>query len=263
MATDQLNVRAVQAEFLEIEKTPASVRRVQGQVLSYAKDPMSVRAVSLEYLEIEKSPASVRRIQGQMLSLSRDPLSLRALQVEYLELEVRPPSYNQAAWPKLLAKINEYNGTKFTEAMVTFENPTAVNLPGKYNTRLTLRATPASQHSGTVDIYYPRFSVKDVLKGDPKPFDKTGMASVWDTLPQVNSLWGLQLTTADVLNLPLEPSGDFFITIAPSSLFFIPGERYRYGLSVPLSGEYPTQDLVGFGLPTFVERYPTQDLPGF
>ncbi|MNQ00188.1 hypothetical protein D3C85_128310 [compost metagenome] len=263
MATDQLNVRAVGLEFLEIEKAPVSLRRVQGQILTSAKDPLSVRAVGLEFLEIEKTPASVRRIQGQMISLSRDPLSLRAFQVEYLELEVRPPAFTGNAWPKLLTKINEYNNTKFTEAQVTFENPTAVNLPGKYNTRLTLRALPGSNHSGTVDVYYPRFSVKTILKGDPKPFDHTGMDSVWDTLASVNALWGLNLTTSDVLDLPLEPSGDFFITIAPSSLYFIPGERYRYGLSVPLNGEFTVQDLGGFSLPTLSERFAVQDLPEF
>ena len=263
MAGEPLNLRAVQLETLELERSPASVRRVQGSVLTVARDPLNFRAAGLEYLEIEKTPASVRRIQGSILTVSRDPVALRSFQLEYLELEIRPPSFNQAAWPKLLAKINEYNGTTFTEAMVTFENPTAVKIPGKQNTRLTLVALPGSQHSGKVDVYYPRFSVKTVLKGDPKPFSRTGMTTVWDTLPTVNSLWGLQLTQSDVVNTPLEANGDFYITIAPTSLFFIPGERYRYGNSIPLSGEYAVQDLGGFGLPTFVEKYPVQDLPAF
>lgn len=263
MAGEPLNLRAVSLETLELERTPASVRRVQGSVLSVARDPLNVRAVGLEFLEVEKTPASVRRIQGSVLSIARDPVSLRAFSLEYLEIEVRPPSFNQAAWPKLLAKINEYNNTAFTEAQVTFENITAVKLPGKYNTRITLRALPSSQHSGTVDVYYPRFSVKTVLFGDPKPFDRTGMTRVWDTLASVNALWGLKLTQSDVVDAPLEPNGEFYITIAPTSMFFIPGERYRYGSSVPLSGEYAVQDLEGFGLPSFAEKMPVQDLGGF
>ena len=105
--------------------------------------------------------------------------------------------------------------------------------------------------------------MKTVLFGDPKPFDRTGMTRVWDTLASVNALWGLKLTQSDVVDAPLEPNGEFYITIAPTSMFFIPGERYRYGSSVPLSGEYAVQDLEGFGLPSFAEKMPVQDLGGF
>ena len=263
MAGDPLNIRATQVEFLEVEKSPATLRRVQGQVLTYARDPLSLRAAQVEFLEIEKSPTTLRRLQGQVLTLSRDPLSLRAFQVEYIELEIRPPSFVGAPWPKLLAKINEYNNTTFTVDQVTYENPVSVNLPGRYNSRLTLRAKPSSQHSGTVDVYFPRFSIKDYLKGEPKLFDKTGMDSVHDALTKINELWGLALTTSDVLDTPFEPSGSFYVTVAPTSLYYIPGERYRYGTAVPLSQDFAVADLGGFNLPTMDEGYPVQNLDGF
>lgn len=263
MAGDPLNIRAAQVEYLEVEKTPAIVRRVQGQVITSARDPLNLRAVAAEFLEVEKSPAVLRRVQGQVLTLSRDPLSLRAFQVEYLEQEVRPPSFVGEPWPKLLAKINEANNTNFTVDQVTYENPISVNLPGRYNSRLTLRAKTSSFHSGTVDIYFPRFSIRNYLKGDPKLFDQTGMNSVHDALTQINQLWGLALTPSDVLDLPFEPSGSFYVTVAPTSLYFIPGERYRYGTAVPLSVDFAIADLGGFNLPTMDEGFPVQNLDGF
>lgn len=256
-------IRRTLGQTLVQTKDKAYLRRFQGQYMAVALDPLNLRAVQVEYLEEDRKPVTLRRTVGQVLVQALDPITLRGVQVEYLEIEILPPKLDKPAWPSLLAKINEYNGTKFTQQDVTFENPTAVNLPGKYNTRLTLRAQPSSQHSGTVDVYYPRFPISNYLKGDPKPLDLTGKDSVHDLLPQINALWGLVLDTYDVVDSAIEPSGEFYVTIANSSLYFVPGSRYRYGSSVPLSSEFAVQDIGSWGLPTFEERFTEQDLGGF
>ncbi|MND14897.1 hypothetical protein D3C87_1272800 [compost metagenome] len=237
-------VRRVYAQVLSTDYRQVTVRRVYAQVLSVVDAPLNIRSVRGQYLQLENSPTNFRTIRGQMLSI-----------------EAVKPSFKTNFYTNLLKLINSRNNSKFVEADFTWGAPELAPT-SRYNSQILLTARNSSQHSKTVMINYQRFKLAEILIGEPPAWNLSGITKVHQLLDQINTAWNLALTTTDVVNTDVKPSG-FTVRVATTSLYFYPGSSVSFGGLPSFEDEYGVQDLDGFTLPDFSTRYPTQDLDGF
>lgn len=244
------NLRNARLQYIEGVETPASVRRVTGQFLTIDKQPLNIRNTRLQYLEGIETPASLRRLTAQFLIRPRDPFELRAVRLQYAELVNRPPSFKLEIWPRLLAVINQNNGTTFTDAHLTHGLPKASTVPDTWNTELEITALPASGFSGTMKVFYQRYSIAELFTENFPFLDLAGKVTTHDLLPQLNALLGTLLTPEEVLPIPIDHARNTYtLTITDKSWMFIPGSSYGYHNVRDLALMYPVVDLNGFDDP--------------
>lgn len=105
-------------------------------------------------------------------------------------------NFNQPALQVLLDQINEDNSRSFTTALLTF-NAAAADSSGAKNTKVTATAANGSGYTGTRDIFYNRVDLSTVPGSRGVTFQVGDAVNLSDLLPEINTLYGLAMTTAD------------------------------------------------------------------
>lgn len=106
----------------------------------------------------------------------------------------------------LIDLINTDNSSSLTEALVTFGLPTVAGgaSPAR-NTELTVSAAPGSGYTGSVLVTYNRvgLSTLPVISTRPAEFQLGDAVNISDLIPEINALYGINLTPADYVDGPL------------------------------------------------------------
>ncbi|MNT16311.1 hypothetical protein D3C72_1514060 [compost metagenome] len=231
------------------------------QVLSTEYRPVHVRRVYAQVLELVDAPLTMKAVRGQYLQLQNDPLSVRAVRGQVLTIEAVLPNFKTNFYTNLMKMINARNDTKFQASDFTWGDPELAS-GSRYDSQILLTALNSSRHNKTVMINYKRFKLSEVMLVEPPVWNLSGITKVHQLLDQINAAYNLALTTADLVNTDVRPSG-FTARVAATSLYFYPGSSVSFGGAPSLADEFGVSDLDGFSLPSFASRYPTQDLAGF
>lgn len=116
-------------------------------------------------------------------------------------------NYNLAPDALLMELINRTNGTSFTPGQLSFGTPVA--LTGENDLRNTaVMASPAllSPFLSTVMLHYDRLDLAELALDRDTSFERFGAMMISDLLPQINTRYGVALTSADIVDAPLPPA---------------------------------------------------------
>jgi hypothetical protein len=250
IARDPVSLKSVRAQFTEDYRNPTSLRRVTTQFLVIEKNPANLRGVRAQFIEDAASPTSLRRMTTQVLVRPRDSINLSTVRLQYLEIDNSAPDYRLVAWPTLLQIINQMNGFAFTSAMLIPGLPEVNTNPLYWNTKLRVTATPLSGFSGSMYVYYQRFPISEPFSKLAPLLDLTGKNTIYDVLPQLNTNYGLALTSADVEDGPIDQvNKSFTLRAKAGSWFFLEGSTFNFQNIYDMRDIYPTVDLLGWDLP--------------
>lgn len=129
----------------------------------------------------------------------------------------------------LLGYINSANGLSLLADDLSFSVPkptdgTWQGVSTAKNTKLTLRPK-TNKYTGKVTVVYDRLNLSDFKKFKPSlPVLAYGITTVYALLPSILSSWGLNLTTDDVVDGPLNltnGAGTFTLTAKDTSLIWL------------------------------------------
>jgi hypothetical protein len=136
--------------------------------------------------------------------------------------------FNQPAVQILLDQINYDNNSLITSAYVQFQTPSANASGAARNTTVTILAVAGSNFTGQVDWQYNRVDIsmvpgiRSTLIAVP-----AGATMISDLLSSINLSYGIQLTTADIVDGPLptfvglpNEKHNFTLQIAAGSLVY-------------------------------------------
>lgn len=250
ISKDAANVRSVRAQYLDDYRNPTNIRRVTVQMLTIEKYPVNIRDVRVQMAEAAASPPAIRRLSVMAMTLTRMPINVANVRMQYLEIDNSPPEFRIDAWPKLLKIINQNNGFAFTDAMLQHSTPEVSDDPRYWNTKLKVTATPLSGFSGEMYVYYQRYPIALALDRPGPLLDFTNADSVHDLIPQINAGYELALTTADIMDSPInKATNSFVVTVKPGSWMFIEGSSFSFANIADLAELYSVVDLNGFTIP--------------
>lgn len=245
-------LRQVRFQLLEEDRKPVAVRQVRAQVLVQRKYPVMIRASRLQFLEEDHKPIAVRQVRSQVLLRRPEKVQVRGVRLQYLVLDNAKPDFNTDAWPLLLATINNTNpGFDFTDEKLLHALPQINDDGVHWNTKLKVTATPASDFSGSMYVYYQRYPIADIFaRGTGLP-DVTGLSTTHQLIPQLNRLYDVGLIEADIEDRPIDQvTGAYTLRVSPGSWYFIEGSRYDYLVAIQdLHDVYANVNLRGFDLP--------------
>lgn len=134
------------------------------------------------------------------------------------------------------------NGFRLPTTGVTYGAPVVVttgdSAPSQLNTAVTVTIpwAPGIQNWGEQTFFYMRPTLANQIGvTGAQPIVITSYPTdTWTLLPLINAYYGLQLTTADVLNTVYPDStGPFIMTAAPGSLIF------TGSIELPIAGYTP------------------------
>lgn len=245
-------LRQVRFQLLEEDRKPVAVRQVRAQVLVQRKYPVMIRASRLQFLEEDQKPIAVRQVRSQVLLRRPEKVQVRGVRLQYLVLDNAKPDFNTDAWPLLLATINNTNpGFDFTDEKLLHALPQINDDGVHWNTKLKVTATPASDFSGSMYVYYQRYPIKDIFARGTGAPDVTGLKTTHQLIPQLNRLYDVGLTEADIEDRPIDQvTGAYTLRVSPGSWYFIEGSRYDYLVAIQdLHDVYANVNLRGFDLP--------------
>lgn len=245
-------LRQVRFQLLEEDRKPVAVRQVRAQVLVQRKYPVMIRASRLQFLEEDHKPIAVRQVRSQVLLRRPEKVQVRGVRLQYLVLDNAKPDFNTDAWPLLLATINNTNpGFDFTDEKLLHALPQINDDGVHWNTKLKVTATPASDFSGSMYVYYQRYPIKDIFARGTGVPDVTGLKTTHQLIPQLNRLYDVGLTEADIEDRPINQStGSYTIKVMPGSWYFIEGSRYDFKVTIQdLNDVFANVNLRGFDLP--------------
>lgn len=126
----------------------------------------------------------------------------------------------------LIEAINTATGTQLNKADVFFSTPQRVtNHPSSRNTFVLVVPFTYTGVYGRLRVYYNRIHASALA---PLQVERVSETRVWDILPRINTMKGLAMTTADVLDaaLPPKPEGGGKVTL---DLQFNPNSYIFYG----------------------------------
>ena len=107
------------------------------------------------------------------------------------------PDFSLPGNEVLLDMINQENSKTYTLSEIYFEVPEENNVVGEPNTAVIVRTVPGGGYKGSVEIKYNRLDLDTIFTGSlTLQMDSTAVLA--DILAQVNSEYGLGLTTSDV-----------------------------------------------------------------
>lgn len=136
-------------------------------------------------------------------------------------------NFTQTPAQILLTLVNESQNpvTNITAAQVSFGTPAANDTAGTGDTKLTVTATAAyAPVTGSVVVTYNRVDIATVPGTESTVFEITTETKVSDLIPEINSRYGINLTTSEYTEADLPaatPTGAAFnLVIKAGSLVY-------------------------------------------
>lgn len=129
----------------------------------------------------------------------------------------------------LMEQINVENNTELLASDFVFSAPTAATLVySDVNTQVTITPKVTSGYFGSRTIYYKRMDINQILSNDQVEILTTTETLLSHIVPQINTKYGINLTTADYIDAPLpsinpaEPDAPLSVIVAikPTSYLF-------------------------------------------
>lgn len=126
--------------------------------------------------------------------------------------------------------INDKNpGLGLTPALLTFGVPAAYSGAESRNTKLTVEAAAGSGYSGDRDLFYNRLDLSVVVGSKSDVFSLGNAVNISDLIPEINTRYGINLTTDDYTDAALPTFTDevpnenkpFTIVVKAGSLIWL------------------------------------------
>lgn len=110
----------------------------------------------------------------------------------------------------VFAAIQSQNGITLDQTQYNVSAPTAYSDPsGVTNTQVTITPnTPNSPYVGSVTVSYFRWQLSDLLTQLPLPLKFNGLTQVADFCAKMNTYYGTNFTTADIVDGPVTVGSD-------------------------------------------------------
>jgi len=204
------------------------------------------------YVAVQSPPVvEFRSVRAYALTQPANTTQLRNVRM-YALVQMAPLTYlAKAGAVALLEAINKEHSKTLTAEQVYFENPQPLAGDDHFNSQITMKPHAVFPYSGQMVFRYNRFVIADFFAGkDTSTLPAGSQTTIHGRLAAINSTFGCSLSTTDVVNAPVAANTTgLTLTIATTSILFVPGSKMFIGQSLPaddLSVKAPVTDLGGF-----------------
>ena len=185
-----------------------------------------------------------------MPTINVDQLAAYAL-VSPLAVSTYSVSYKQAIADAIKGTHN------VTLQLVDFDLGTPVaKTVERFNTEIQLSVKPSSGFSGSMALAYTRMPIDNIGNGrDLDSFKYAqGANTTRDMLGVFNNKYGTKIDLTEIVDEPLNQTGDTIFKAASTAVLFLPGSQLNMGVLVPSDRDW---ELVGLLWPDTKAMYPT------
>lgn len=198
---------------------------------------------------VQDAGMTLRGIQGYVFESPLPGMTVRGVQGYAFETPVPAVPVSTTGDLALYKLIN--NNSYFqnwSASNSTLGTPAADNSQPNCNTKISLTAKTASGYSGSLNLFYNRRPLGDVITGSVSLGTISSATTILALLPTINSKYGINLTSQDLVDGPV-PAGSSTITLtaASGSWLFQPGSQGYAGQNIPLTTATPNTNLVPNG----------------
>lgn len=213
--------------------------------------PSNLRSAAVYAGTIPYKLTAFRQVSGYALTQSVDPVYLRQVAGYILVDVIKRPNVAIPGRDGLLAAINKEKLTSFTAAQLTFATPQPnPDTNSAYNTTILVTAKKVSGYSGSYTFQYTRFPIAEAFDGQALTLPSSVGTTIWGTLAEINTKFGVKLDQTDVADGPIAPDAtSILLTTLASSIYFTPGSTIRIGSTdsdIAFATVAPVTDLLGF-----------------
>lgn len=192
---------------------------------------------------------SLRKVSGYAMSKTPAQLNVRGTYVYGFYTPAKVILRNKTNKLLLLDLINMETIEAFTLSRITM-GPAVVNsVPFEKNTSIELTALPLSGFRDKVTLKYNRYPFDQYFPDATWKLNVTVATTLHTLIPAINTAYGYNLVTDDVVDQPIKANATTFeMTAAGTSYMFLPGTKVRLGvfLGTPLNEVVTVTDLLGF-----------------
>jgi hypothetical protein len=222
-------------------------RKTSAIVWTKDPSPISTRAASAVAFASDLN-LMVRNVQGYAFESPQANVALRNIQGYAFESVKQSLNLSVTGNQALYALINNNSlYQSWSASNSTLGAPVVDNSVTNCNTRVNLAAKTASGYSGNINLYYNRRPISDAINTSVSLGTIASNTDVWTLLPTINSKYGTNLTTSDVLNASVSAGATtVMLTVASGSYMFVPGSVVAAGLVKDLASVTPSNLLFGF-----------------
>jgi hypothetical protein len=191
---------------------------------------------------------TLRNIQGYAFETPPTAGSLRSIS-GYAFQSVKPALNLSVTGDKALYALINNNSlyTSWSASTSTLGTPVADSSVANTNTRVNLAAKSSSGYGGNINLHYNRRPISDAINTSVSLGTIASDTTVWALLPTINSKYGTNLTTQDVVNATVKAGSTVFPLVADTgSWLFLPGSLASAGTTTDLATATPATALSGF-----------------
>lgn len=224
-----------------------TIRKTSAIVWTKDPSPITTRAASAVAFASDAN-LTLRNLQGFAFEAPPPNLSLRTVQGYAFESVKQKLNLSVTGDKALYALINNNSlYPNWSAANSTLGTPAADSTHPTCNTRVNLAAKTSSGYSGNINLYYNRRPLSDAINTSVSLGTIASNTDIWTLLPTINSKYGTNLTTADVVNASVNAGAATLLLVASStSYMFLPGSSTSAGIVVDLASVTPSNLLFGF-----------------
>lgn len=149
------------------------------------------------------------------------------------------------------ALLNLLNAEAVTGVTLSASNvtltPKVVSDQPNFNSLVEVKGSPALGYTGAFSVYYNRVGLSQAFVGKDTKTLPVLTGSIHQSLAAINSAFGLQLETIDVVDKPLTAADyQVVLTASETSCLYTPGSAITLGSPRTMQGNFTSFDLDGF-----------------
>lgn len=207
-----------------------NIASVQGYALT--RPAMGAKLANVQGYVLMSPPAPIRLREVRGYAMGTPPLSINLRSISGYAMAPFNALPTTAPATALMAMILKLS--KSIRPATHFNlGPVEVGSVEGYNSKVKITPTALAKLSGEMYFHYNRVYMNRMP--DLSSIVVAGEATTQTLIPKINTLTGMQLTAADIVDEPIDSEAMVVtITAASTSYLFVPGTTASVGKNLPL-----------------------------